>query len=141
MPLNILCIEDSVADRRLIREFLKTDGAVHFAVDGAEGLDFLYHRSPFERMKRPDLILLDLNLPKKSGHEVLAEIKSDPDLRRIPVVILSSSQDADDITHSYDARANCYLVKPDELDQFEKVMTTIKDFWVDTVRVASQVAH
>ena len=135
MAVEILCIEDNVADRRLIREFFKTDGTMHFAFDGVEGLDYLHRRGPFAGAALPDLILLDLNLPKKSGHEVLREIKSDPELRHIPVVVLTTSSNASDISKSYEARANCYLVKPDELEQFEAVMDKISDFWLKTAHI------
>ena len=101
--------------------------------DGVEALAFLRREGPYADSPRPDLILLDLNLPKKSGREVLAEIKADPDLKRIPVVILTVSQAEQDIIKSYNLHANCYITKPVDLDQFLEVVKSIENFWLTVV--------
>ncbi len=135
-PIEILLVEDNPADVRLTFEALK-DGKIsngmHVAKDGVEALDFLFRRGAFAEVPRPDLILLDLNLPKKDGREVLAEIKADPDLKRIPVVVLTTSGAEDDIIRSYNLHANCYVTKPVDLEQFMEVVRTIEDFWLTIV--------
>jgi CheY-like chemotaxis protein len=135
-PIEILLVEDNPADVRLTFEALK-DGRIsngmHVAKDGVEALDFLFRRGAFTGVPRPDLILLDLNLPKKDGREVLAEIKADPDLKRIPVIILTTSGAEDDIIRSYNLHANCYVTKPVDLEQFMEVVKTIEDFWLTIV--------
>jgi CheY-like chemotaxis protein len=103
--------------------------------DGEEALAFLYRRGPYTTAPRPDLILLDLNLPRRSGREVLAEIKVDENLRRIPVVVLTSSEAEQDILASYDLNANCYITKPVDLEQFIRVVRSIEDFWLTVVKL------
>jgi chemotaxis family two-component system response regulator Rcp1 len=135
---QILLVEDNAADIRLTREALrdsKIANELHVARDGVEALDFLARRPPFEDAPRPDLIILDLNLPRKGGKEVLAELQADATLRSIPVAVLTTSSQEADIAQSYDLGANCYLTKPVDLDQFLKVVQTLDDFWLGMVRL------
>ncbi|HZT06076.1 MAG TPA: response regulator [Chloroflexota bacterium] len=138
--IEILLVEDSPGDVRLTIEALR-DGRVpnhlNVARDGVEALDFLHHRGQFTDVPMPDLILLDLNLPRKDGREVLAEIKADPSLKRIPVVVLTTSSAEQDVLRSYDLHANCYITKPVDLDQFIRVVRTIEDFWLAVVTLPS----
>jgi two-component system, chemotaxis family, response regulator Rcp1 len=135
-PLEILLVEDNPADVRLTEEAFR-EGKIHntlvVARDGVEAMDFLYRRGKYADAVRPDLILLDLNLPRKDGREVLAEIKADPDLRRIPVVVLTTSRAEMDIVRSYNLHANCYVVKPVDLDQFIGIIQSIESFWLTAV--------
>jgi CheY-like chemotaxis protein len=137
-PIEILLIEDNPGDARLTREALKA-GKIHtrlsLVTDGEEALLYLRRQGQYAAAPRPDLILLDLNLPRKDGREVLAEIKSDDDLHRIPVVVLTSSAAEEDILKSYDLRANCYVCKPVDLDQFLKVVQSIEEFWLTIVKL------
>jgi chemotaxis family two-component system response regulator Rcp1 len=137
-PIEILLIEDNPGDVRLTQEALK-EGKVRnnlsVAMDGVEAMAVLRREGSYKKAPRPDVILLDLNLPKKDGREVLAEIKEDPDLRRIPVVILTTSQAEKDILKTYDLHANCYITKPVELDEFIEVVKTIDDFWLTIVKL------
>jgi len=138
-PIEILLVEDNPGDARLAVEALK-EGKVRnnlaVARDGVEALAYLRHEGEeFKDAPKPDLILLDLNLPKKDGREVLAEIKEDPDLRRIPVVVLTTSREERDILRSYDLHANCYITKPVDLDQFLVVVKSIQEFWLAIVRL------
>ncbi len=137
-PVDILLVEDNPADVRLTREALK-EGKVHnnlhVVQDGQEALDFLFHRGRYAQTPRPDIILLDLNLPKKDGREVLAEIKSSPQLRAIPVTILTISKAEEDILRTYDHHANCYIIKPIDMDQFLRVMRSVEDFWLQIVKL------
>ncbi len=136
--LRILLIEDSRSDAVLIQETLhesKFVNELHLVRDGVEALDFLYQRGKYAAALRPDIILLDLNLPKKNGREVLAEIKADEGLMTIPVVILTTSSDEVDVLRSYELRVNCYLVKPVELEQFVEVVKTIEHFWLALVEL------
>jgi chemotaxis family two-component system response regulator Rcp1 len=139
--INILLVEDNPGDVRLTVEALK-EGKVrnqlHIAKDGMEAMDFLHKRGNYSDVPRPDLILLDLNLPKKDGHEVLAEIKEDPELKRIPVVVLTGSKAGDDILKTYNRHANCYITKPVDWDQFITVVKSINDFWLTIVRLPSE---
>jgi CheY-like chemotaxis protein len=134
-------VEDNPGDVRLTREALK-EGKVHnnlhVAPDGVEALAFLRREGRYADAVRPDLILLDLNLPRKGGREVLEEVKGDPSLRHIPVVILTSSQAEQDIARAYDLHANCYISKPVDLDQFITVVRSIEDFWFTVVKLPSQ---
>jgi len=137
-PIDILLVEDNLGDVRLTMEALK-EGKVlnklHVAADGIEALEFLRKQGKFANAIRPDIILLDLNLPKKDGREVLAEIKNDPNLRRIPVVVLTTSKAEEDIVKSYDLHANCFITKPVDLDQFIFVVQSIEDFWFEIVKL------
>jgi two-component system, chemotaxis family, response regulator Rcp1 len=136
--IEILLIEDNPGDVRLTQECLKKSKVTnHLSVaeDGVEALNFLHRANSFASAPRPDLIVLDLNLPRKDGRELLAEIKSDPDLRRIPVVILTSSDAEADIYKSYDLHANCYITKPIIFEEFIKVITAIENFWLSIVRL------
>lgn len=139
-PINILLMEDSQGDVRLVQEALK-EGKLHnrlFVVrDGVEGMDFLLKRNRYREVLRPDLVLLDLNMPKKDGREVLAEIKQHEDLKRIPVVILSTSTSEVDILKTYNLHANCYIVKPLNLDEFIRVVRSIESFWLSIVKLPS----
>jgi chemotaxis family two-component system response regulator Rcp1 len=135
-PIEILMVEDNPGDVRLTLEALK-EGKVrnnlHTVADGEEAMKFLRRQDTYAKAPRPDLILLDLNLPKKNGREVLAEIKDDPDLKRIPVVILTVSEAEQDIIKSYNLHANCYITKPVNLEQFIQVVRSIEDFWLSIV--------
>jgi CheY-like chemotaxis protein/two-component sensor histidine kinase len=140
-PIEVLLVEDNPGDVRLTREALK-EGKVHnnlhVAPDGVEALAFLRREGRYADAVRPDLILLDLNLPRKGGREVLEEIKGDPSLRHIPVVILTSSSAEQDIARAYDLHANCYISKPVDLDQFIMVVKSIEDFWFTVVKLPSR---
>lgn len=131
----IFLVEDNKADIRLIQEALKTSLLPHQVItvrDGVEAMNYLHQEGEYANAPRPDLILLDLNLPKKDGREVLAEIKSDPQLKRIPVVILTTSKNQDDIFHSYDLHANCYITKSRNLSELFQIIKGIEDFWFST---------
>jgi chemotaxis family two-component system response regulator Rcp1 len=135
-PVEILLVEDNPADVRLTKEALK-EGKVysnlHWAKDGVEALEFLRNRGKFSSSPRPDIILLDLNLPKKDGREVLQDIKNDEQLKRIPVVILTTSKAEEDVLKSYNLHANCYVTKPVDLEQFIRVVRSIDTFWLTVV--------
>ncbi|MCG8588424.1 MAG: response regulator [Proteobacteria bacterium] len=136
--IEILLVEDNPGDADLAREAFaegSIESRIHWVEDGIEALDFLRHEEGFENAPRPDLILLDLNLPRCSGREVLAEIKSDPKLRTIPVVVLTSSERDRDIVDSYDLHANCYVSKPVDFPQFVSVVRGIQDFWLTVVKL------
>lgn len=137
-PVEILLVEDSPGDVRLTKEALK-EGKVlnnlHVVGDGVEALAFLRKEGSYKNAVRPDLILLDLNLPKKDGREVLEEIKSDPVLKRIPVVILTTSNAEKDILKSYELHANCYVTKPVDFEQFITVVKSVEDFWLTVVKL------
>ncbi len=135
-PVDILLVEDNQGDVDLAREALETNkmcNDLHVVDNGEEAMAFLRREGKYAGVPRPDLILLDLNLPKKDGREVLAEIKADEDLKRIPVVVLTMSQDDEDILKSYSLHANCYIAKPIDLNQFFKVVQSIQDFWLGIV--------
>jgi len=139
-PIEILLVEDNPGDVRLTIEALK-DGKVqnslHVAKDGVEALAFLHRQGQYEAAPAPDLILLDLNLPKKDGHEVLAEIKDDPQLKRIPVIVLTTSEAEKDILKTYQLHASSYITKPVDLGQFINVIKSIEDFWLTVVKFPS----
>jgi CheY-like chemotaxis protein len=140
-PIEILLVEDNPGDVELAREALGGASArknLAVAEDGEEGLLLLRRKGRYQNAPQPDLILLDLNLPTIDGREVLAEIKSDPDLRRIPVIILTSSQDENDILQTYDLHANAYVVKPLDLDKFMEVMRAVEGFWLGFVKLPSR---
>ena len=135
-PIDILLIEDSPGDVRLTREALqeaKVHNRMSVVGDGVEALAYLRRQGQYAQATHPGLILLDLNLPKKNGFEVLQEIKADESLKRIPVVILTTSQSEQDIVKSYDLNANAYISKPVDLDQFLTVVKAIEDFWLEIV--------
>ncbi|MEV6065498.1 response regulator [Nocardia sp. NPDC052001] len=137
-PIDILLVEDDPGDELITREAFehnKIGNTLHVARDGAEALDFLYQRGAFEGAPRPDLILLDLNLPKYDGREVLGRIKEDPELSHIPVVVLTTSAAEEDILGSYQLHANAYVTKPVDLDQFVLAIKQIDDFFVQVVRL------
>ena len=137
-PVEILLVEDNPGDVRLTMEALreaKVCNKVHTVYDGMEAMSFLRQEGRYTNMSCPDLILLDLNLPKKDGREVLAEIKADENMKRIPVVILTTSKAEQDILKSYELQANCYVTKPVDLDQFITVVKSIGDFWLAIVRL------
>jgi chemotaxis family two-component system response regulator Rcp1 len=137
-PIEVLLVEDSPGDVRLTREAFK-DAKVHInlhvASDGTEAMAFLAREGEYAKVPRPDLILLDLNLPKKDGREVLKEIKESPTLRSIPIVILTTSASEADILQSYQLHANCYITKPVGLDGFLKVVNSIDSFWLSVVKL------
>ncbi len=138
MPIEILLVEDNPADVRITQEALresKLRNTLHVARDGVEALAYLRRQGDFQDSVRPDLILLDINMPRKSGLEVLADIKNDPDLRSIPVVILTTSEADQDIATAYDNHVNCYIAKPVDLDRFLEVVKEIEDFWVSVVKL------
>jgi two-component system, chemotaxis family, response regulator Rcp1 len=137
-PIDLLLVEDSEPDVRLTREALAEAKVWHrlrVVEDGVEAMDFLYRRGRYADAPRPDLILLDLNLPRKDGRQVLKEIKADPSLRRIPVVILTTSRDEGDVLRAYDLHANCYIPKPVDFNRFMEVVKSIEDFWLSVVRL------
>lgn len=139
--VEILLVEDNEADVRLTIEALK-EGKVRnrlaVARDGVEALEFLRRQGKHQNAVRPDLILLDLNLPKKDGREVLAEIKDSEELKRIPVVVLTTSKAEEDILKTYNLHANCYITKPVDLEQFISVVKSIDDFWLTVVRLPAK---
>lgn len=137
-PVEILLVEDNQPDVELTMEALeenKVRNNLHVVSDGEMAMDFLYKRGQYADVPRPDLILLDLNLPRKDGREVLAEVKADEGLKTIPVVILTTSQAEEDILRSYELRANCYVTKPVKLSEFIKVVQSIDHFWLSIVEL------
>ncbi|MCI0506656.1 MAG: response regulator [Gammaproteobacteria bacterium] len=136
--IEILLVEDNPADVRLTREALKeakVRNQLYVVEDGVAAMEFLMRKGKYADVPRPDLILLDLNLPKKDGREVLQEIKQDPSLKRIPVVVLTTSQAEEDIVRTYNLHANCYVTKPVDLDQFITIVKSIEDFWLTIVKL------
>lgn len=134
--IEILLIEDSPADILLTREAFEQNkilNTLHVAEDGVQAMDFLHKRGAYASVPRPDLILLDLNLPRKNGREVLAEIKADSELRKIPIVVLTTSSADEDILRAYDLNANCYVVKPVGFDNFMQAVQSIRHFWFSVV--------
>jgi two-component system, chemotaxis family, response regulator Rcp1 len=141
MRTNVLLVEDSPGDVRLTQEaFHDANPSVqlHVVTDGVEAMSFLRREGGRVNAPRPDIILLDLNLPKMDGREVLAHIKGDASLKTIPTVILTTSEAATDVAKSYQLQANCYLTKPVQLDVFESVVKSINDFWLTTVKLPQQ---
>lgn len=135
-PIEILLVEDSPADILITREAFqdaKLLNTLHAVEDGVQALEFLRHQGSYASAPHPDLILLDLNLPRKNGREVLAEIKGDPELRSIPIIILTTSSADEDIVKAYDLHANCYVVKPVGFDNFFKAVQSIQNFWFSVV--------
>ena len=136
--VDILLVEDNPGDVRLTEEALregKVKNRLHVANDGVEAIEFLRREGKYIDAVKPDLILLDLNLPRKDGREVLKEIKADPGLRVIPVVVLTTSAAEEDILKTYNLHANCYITKPVDLEQFLKIVRTIEDFWLSVVKL------
>lgn len=134
--IEILLVEDNPGDARLTLEAMreaKVKNRMHVVEDGVEAMEFLRRAGRFSDAPRPDLILLDLNLPRKDGRAVLAEVKADPDLKRIPVVILTTSRAEEDVLKAYDLHANCYVTKPVDLAQFMKIIALIDEFWINVV--------
>ncbi len=142
-PIEILLVEDNPGDARLAVEALK-DSKIHnnlyHVEDGVEAMRFLHRQAEYTDVPLPDLVLLDLNLPRKDGREVLAEIKEDPELRPIPVVVLTTSEAERDLVKTYDLHANAYVVKPIDLDRFIEVVEAIENFWFTIVKLP-QVNH
>lgn len=135
-PIEILLVEDNPADARLTIEGFKEHefaNRIFHVPDGVEAINYLQRQGPYTHVHRPDLILLDLNLPRMDGRKVLAQIKNDANLRRIPVVVLTSSKAEEDVFVSYDLHANCYVAKPVDLDQFLEVIQSIEHFWCTVV--------
>ncbi len=138
---DILLVEDSAADVRLVKEFLiqnRPDYRLHNVNTGEEAMAFLYQQGDYQSVPRPDLILMDLNMPSMDGREVLRVIKNDRNLRCVPVLVFSSSKAAPDISKIYDLNANCYIVKPSTLDDFMRVMRAVEEFWLKTAALATQ---
>lgn len=141
-PVDILLVEDSPADVLITREAFaesKLINTLHVVEDGVQALEFLHQVGPFAAAPRPDLILLDLNLPRKNGREVLAEIKNDPKFKNIPVVVLTTSHSEKDVLQAYDQHANCYIVKPVGFDNFVAAMKSIRQFWFSVVTLPPEV--
>lgn len=136
--LDILLVEDNPGDIRLTQEALRETrmpSTLHVAKNGVAAMDFLRRRGEYSDAPRPDLVLLDLNLPRLSGREVLKQMKDDPHLRRIPVIVLSTSEAQRDVTESYDLHANCYINKPVDFEQFLRVISMIEQFWFGLVKL------
>ena len=141
-PIEILLVEDNPGDARLAVEALKDskiNNRLFHVKDGVEALQFLHHQGEYAHASHPDLILLDLNLPRKDGREVLAEIKEDSELRLVPVVVLTTSEAERDLVRTYDLHANAYVVKPIDLNRFIEVVQAIEDFWFAIVKLPPKV--
>jgi chemotaxis family two-component system response regulator Rcp1 len=140
-PVSVLLVEDNPADVRLFKEALfehQSDIQLNVVDNGEDALRFVRRQAPFEDCPRPELIILDLNLPKKDGREVLAELKQDPFLRRIPVVVLTTSDAETDVVHAYDLHANCYVKKPVDLEDFMQAVQACEAFWLNIVRLPAR---
>lgn len=138
LAIDILMVEDNPGDARLTREALKESkvyNTLHHARDGVEAMRFLRREGDYADAPRPDIILLDLNLPKKDGREVLAELKAIPELKHIPVVVLTTSEAEQDVLRSYELHANCYITKPVDLEKFIQIVHGIEDFWLSIVKL------
>jgi two-component system, chemotaxis family, response regulator Rcp1 len=141
--IEILLVEDNPGDVELTREALnaaKVSNHLHVVDDGAEAVDFLFKRGRFADVPRPDIILLDLNLPKKDGRQVLSEIKAEPGLAQIPVVVLTTSQAEEDIVRAYQLHANCYISKPVDFNQFLRIVSSIEEFWLSVVKLPNRAS-
>ncbi len=142
-PIEILLIEDNPADVRLTQEAFveaRVQNNIHVVQDGDAAIAFVQQKPPFQNAPRPDLILLDLNLPKKDGREVLAEIKADPQTTQIPVVVLTTSDDEEDVLRSYNLHANAYLVKPIDIMRFIKMIQSLEYFWLTFVKLPPKIS-
>ena len=140
-PIEVLLVEDDPGDVLLITEAFehnKVSNVLNNVADGVEAMQFLRHEAPYEDVQEPDLILLDLNLPRKDGREVLAEVKDDPELRRIPIVVLTTSKAEEDVLRSYDLHANAYVTKPVDFDRFIDVVRQIDEFFVSVVKLPNR---
>lgn len=139
-PIQILLVEDSETDALLAMEALNHSicNKLHLVTDGVEAMKFLHQQAPYQNAPRPDLILLDLNMPRKDGREVLAELKADESFKRIPVVVMTTSKDEYDVHCAYNNHANCYIVKPVDFEKFSDVVTTIKNFWFAVVTLPTE---
>ncbi len=141
-PVDILLVEDNPGDIRLTQEAFRDGKLLNRLTavsDGEQAMAFLRRQGKYERVRQPDLVLLDLNLPRKDGREVLAEVKADPDLRRIPVVVVTSSRAEEDILKAYNLHTNCYVTKPVDLVKFVAVVKSIEHFWVHIVKLPSKI--
>jgi len=139
-PIDILLVEDNPGDVRLTKEAFEEgsiSNTLHVVTDGIDALDFLYRRGDYPDAPRPDIVLLDLNLPRKNGDEVLEEIRGDAGLSSLPVIVLTSSEAAEDVIRSYDLCANAYLTKPVDPDEFIEIVRRFKAFWLEVVRLPS----
>ncbi|MGA8543140.1 MAG: response regulator [Thermoplasmata archaeon] len=140
-PVQILIVEDNPADARLVREVMRDSkvlNEIQWVPDGVEALAYLRRQGKYANAPRPNLIFLDLNMPRKDGREVLREVKADTDLRRIPIVVMTSSQAEEDIARAYDHHANCYVRKPIDFAQFHEVVKSIETFWFATVELPTR---
>ena len=138
-PTEVLLVEDNPSDVYLTQVAFRrsrSDSQIHVVEDGIQAMAFLRRQMPYDAVPRPDLVLLDLNLPRKDGHKVLEEIKSDPDLRKIPVIVLTTSTAEADVHRCYESHANCYIAKPVDFDQFERVVREIESFWFNVVTLS-----
>ena len=143
-PVEVLLVEDNQADARLMQEAFreaKVLNRLSIVKDGVEAIAFLRREGTYGEAPRPDLMLLDLNLPRKDGREVLAEIKADEDLRRIPVVVLTTSEAQQDVLKAYDLHANCYITKPVDLEKFLEVVASVEHFWLSVVLLPQEAQH
>lgn len=141
MPIDILLVEDNEGDARLLREVLREANntvRLHVVTDGLEAMAFLRYQGPYLDVPRPDVILLDLKMPKMDGLEVLAQVKADPWLKTIPIIVLTTSEAEPDIVQSYKLMANCYLTKPGEWKEFERLVKSLNDFWLTSVALPKQ---
>lgn len=141
-PIDILLVEDSPSDVLITREALSEARLavnLHVVEDGVKAMDFLHRRPPYEQAPRPALVLLDLNLPRKDGREVLAEMKADPGLKTVPVVVLTTSQAQEDVLRTYRLHANCYVTKPVDFGSFQRVIQAIENFWFTVVTLPRSV--
>jgi two-component system, chemotaxis family, response regulator Rcp1 len=137
-PVEILLVEDNPVDVMIVKEAFKggrVRNNLHVSEDGQEAMDFLHKRGKFSSAPSPEIILLDLNLPRKDGREVLAEVKVDPSLKHIPVIILTTSQEPEDVWRSYELQANCFITKPVDMEQFTKALDCLGEFWFTLVRL------
>ncbi len=140
-PIELFLVEDNPGDIRLAKEMFKEVNLklnLTVAEDGVQAMDYLKKACSDPRIPMPELIILDLNLPKKDGREVLAEIKTDPDLKRIPVIVLTSSTSSEDVSKAYGEHANCYIAKPVDLEEFARIVRVIEEFWFKTVILPSR---
>lgn len=142
MPVNILIVDDNRADIRLVQEMFKKGKTIinlYVVLDGLEAIEYLRKQGKYKDATRPDLILLDLNMPRKDGREVLEDIKSDEELKRIPVIVMTISKAEEDILRSYNLHANAYIVKPIELNQFMNTIKSIENFWLTVVKLPPNI--